>query len=153
MKIKNLYYDDCINYGGHICLTIAMPKCSFKCGKELCQNSALAQSPTIEMDNEKIINNFLKSPLMDAICFQGLEPFDSWEELKTFIKHFRKVSQAPIVIYTGYNKEEVEEKISLLYQFKPIIIKFGRFIPGQEPHYDNVLNVKLASNNQYAEEL
>ena len=90
---------------------------------------------------------------MDAICFQGLEPFDSWEELKTFIEHFRKVSQAPVVIYTGYNKEEVEEKINLLRQFKPVIIKFGRFIPEQEPHYDNVLNVRLASNNQYAEEL
>jgi hypothetical protein len=37
-----------------------------------------------------------------------------------------------------------------LCQFSNIIIKFGRFRPGQEPHYDEVLGVKLASDNQYA---
>jgi hypothetical protein len=37
-----------------------------------------------------------------------------------------------------------------LKSFSNIIIKFGRFIPNQEPHYDEVLGVKLASDNQYA---
>ena len=37
--------------------------------------------------------------------------------------------------------------------FKNIIIKYGRYIPDQEPHYDEVLGVNLASDNQYAERL
>jgi hypothetical protein len=35
-------------------------------------------------------------------------------------------------------------------QFKNIIIKFGRFVPNQEKHYDEVLGIELASPNQYA---
>ena len=35
-------------------------------------------------------------------------------------------------------------------QYDNIVVKFGRFRPNQDPHYDNVLGVKLASNNQYA---
>ena len=34
-----------------------------------------------------------------------------------------------------------------------IIIKFGRFIPNQQSHYDAVLGIKLASSNQYAERI
>ena len=37
--------------------------------------------------------------------------------------------------------------------FRNIIVKFGRFIPDQESHYDEVLGVNLASNNQYAKKL
>ena len=61
------------------------------------------------------------------------------------------MSQDDIVIYTGYNKEEIGNKINILKQFPNIIIKFGRFIPGHEKHYDDVLCVELASNNQFAE--
>ena len=56
-----------------------------------------------------------------------------------------------IIIYTGYNKgdkQEIEQRLKL---FKNIIIKYGPFIMNQEPHYDNILGVKLASDNQYAE--
>jgi len=42
------------------------------------------------------------------------------------------------------------DKLTLLSQYKNVIIKFGRFIPNQEPHYDEILGVNLASNNQYA---
>jgi hypothetical protein len=34
-----------------------------------------------------------------------------------------------------------------------IIIKYGRFIPNHQPHYDEILGVKLASDNQYAERI
>ena len=33
-----------------------------------------------------------------------------------------------------------------------VIVKYGRFRPNQEPHYDEVLGIKLASINQYAKE-
>lgn len=60
-----------------------------------------------------------------------------------------------IVIYTGYTEEECMNNgwITNLQQYGNIIIKFGRFIPGEEPHYDEVLGVKLASNNQYAKKI
>ena len=34
-----------------------------------------------------------------------------------------------------------------------IIIKYGRFIPNQQKHYDEILGVYLASDNQYAEKI
>ena len=34
--------------------------------------------------------------------------------------------------------------------YENIIVKFGRYVPNQLPHYDNVLGIKLASDNQYA---
>ena len=36
-------------------------------------------------------------------------------------------------------------------KWENIIIKFGRYIPNQEKHYDDVLGIELASDNQYAE--
>ena len=56
-----------------------------------------------------------------------------------------------IVIYTGYNEDEIQKEINKLRQFKNIIIKFGRFIPNQKKKYDEVLGVTLSSDNQYAE--
>ena len=55
-----------------------------------------------------------------------------------------------IVIYTGYNLSELEEKVELLSYFDNIIIKFGRYIPNQQAHHDDILGVNLASDNQYA---
>ena len=37
--------------------------------------------------------------------------------------------------------------------FNNIIVKFGRFIPNQESHYDEILEVNLASPNQYARKI
>ena len=54
---------------------------------------------------------------------------------------------------TGYYKEEIQDKIEWLKLYEPIIIKYGRFIPNQQPHYDETLGVMLASDNQYAERL
>ena len=58
-----------------------------------------------------------------------------------------------IVIYTGYNKDEVKEYIYWLSDFSNIIIKFGRYIPNQEKHFDEILGVYLSSDNQYAEKI
>ena len=43
--------------------------------------------------------------------------------------------------------------INNLKQFPNIIIKFGRFIPNQQSHYDEVLGINLASDNQYAKKI
>jgi hypothetical protein len=37
--------------------------------------------------------------------------------------------------------------------FDNIVIKFGRYRPGQQKHFDEVLGVELASDNQYAKRI
>ena len=85
-------------------------------------------------------------------CFQGLEPFDS-NEIFDLIETLRYYCNDAIIIYTGYNKEELPKQIEILKKYSNIIIKWGRYIEGDEPHYDNILGVNLASNNQYAEKI
>lgn len=154
MKIRGIIFEDIINYK-KISLTIMMPYCSFKCDKEcgvqVCQNSKLANDPIIEIDPESFINKYyLDNPIVEALVFQGLEPFDSWEELYYFIDLFRDKSNDDIVIYTGYEIGEVRDYVNILKEYKNIIIKFGRFIPNQKSYFDEVLGVNLASRNQYA---
>jgi len=155
MKIKGIIHEDFVNYK-KASMTIAMPYCSFKCDKDcgytVCQNSKLANDPTIDIAIDRIIEQYLHNPITHSIVFQGLEPFDSWDDLEQFIYRFR-MSYActdDIIIYTGYNENEIEDKVKILSCFTNIIIKFGRYMPNQEPHLDYVLGVKLASDNQYA---
>ncbi len=158
MKVKGIIYEDFVNYK-KCSMTIIMPYCSFKCDKEcgypVCQNSKLANDPNIDISIDKIIDQYIDNPITHSIVFQGLEPFDSWDDLEQFIYRFRIVYACidDVVIYTGYNKEEIKDKVGLLGCFTNIIIKFGRFIPNQDSHYDEILGVKLASNNQYAEKI
>jgi hypothetical protein len=53
-------------------------------------------------------------------------------------------------VYTGFDESEIYDKIALLSHYKNVIVKFGRFIPNQESHYDKILGVNLVSNNQYS---
>ena len=156
MIIKSLKDEDFVNYKKPS-MIIGFPKCDFKCdrecGQQVCQNSALATAPNIEIDPMNLIKRYIDNPITQAVCCQGLEPFDTFGYLWTFIFLFRSVCDDDIVIYTGYKKEEIEDKIELLKDCPNIVIKFGRYIPGQEPHYDEVLGVKLASDNQYAEKI
>jgi hypothetical protein len=155
MKIKGIIDYDIVNYKLP-CLTIMMPSCSFKCDKEcgrpVCQNSGLAQEPDITISVEKLIDNYYNPPAA-ALCFQGLEPFDSFTDLYECISYFRVHHKDPIIIYTGYNKEEITDYLTTLKIFDKIIIKYGRYIYGEKPHQDEVLGVELSSSNQYAEEL
>ena len=157
MILKGLIDTDTINYK-KISMVLEFPicknfKCDKECGRQVCQNSALATAPNIKMDVNNIIQRYLDNPITEAICCQGLEPCDSWSDLLTFVSLFRSVSDDDIVIYTGYTKCEIADKIDQLKQFSNIIIKFGRYIPNQQPHYDEVLGVYLASDNQYAEKI
>ena len=155
MKLKGIIDCDFTNYKDPV-LTLEFPKCDFKCDKlngcQVCQNSDLAAEPDIEISCEKIWELYKQNPLTKGFCCQGLEPFDSPNELLDFVKAIRCYCDDPIIIYTGYSRSEIEPAyLTYLQQYKNIIIKWGRFILGQEPHYDKILGVKLASNNQYAE--
>ena len=128
-------------------------KCEKECGMRVCQNGALAQAPDKIIGVKTIVNRYINNPITSAIIMAGLEPFDSEEDLRFLITYLRVSTQDDIVIYTGYTKEEIQDReiYKHLLNAKNIIIKFGRFIPNQQPHYDEVLGIKLASNNQYAE--
>ena len=154
MVIKGVTMEDFSNYKKPS-MFIAFPKCTWKCDKEcgvqVCQNGALAKAPDLDIDVDIIVKKYLDNPITKAVVCGGLEPFDSWSDLLLFIEKFRRKSQDDLVIYTGYNKEEITDKINILKRFSNIIIKFGRFLPGHEKHCDEVLGVELASPNQYAE--
>ena len=152
MRIKGIIDEDFVNYKKPS-MTIEFPCCNFKCGKELCQNSPLAKAPTYDIPIDKIIKRYMSNNITSAVVAQGLDPLDSAEELLDFIKEFRKYTQDDIVIYTGYYYSEIPTYVAMLWDYKNIIIKYGRYIPNQAPHYDEVLGVNLASDNQYAERI
>jgi len=168
MKIKGIT-DECFSDFKLPSMYIAFPKCSLKCDKEnknnYCQNSSLLNEPTIDIEKEKLIKRYLNNPITEAIVLGGLEPFDSELDLLPFIDCLRRQynCEDPIIIYTGYTEQELEtgnwgngtkdEQIKYfnsLISYKNIIIKFGRFRPNEEKHFDDILGVNLASNNQYA---
>jgi organic radical activating enzyme len=152
MTIKELKDEDFVNYKKPS-MFIAFPSCTFKCeaecGEHCCQNSVLAQSPNLNITIDSLIERYLNNPITKSVVCGGLEPLDSWDELQNFIMLFRYWSPDEIVIYTGYKEEEIQDKINWLKIYSPIVIKVGRYIPNKTPHYDDVLGVKLASDNQY----
>ena len=161
MFVKGIIDEDFVNYKKPS-MVIEFPKCDFKCDKEcgqiICQNRLLVFEPNIEIPYEKIIERYLSNPITEAIVCQGLEPFDSMFDVISLILLLRGKYHCndDFVIYTGYTKEELtknRETPQSLAQFGNIIIKYGRYIPNQTPHYDEVLGVYLASDNQYAERL
>lgn len=160
MFVKGIIDEDFVNYKKPA-MVIEFPSCDFKCdkecGKPICQNSSLTKIRNVKVEEEYIIERYLKNPITEAIVCQGLEPLDTMVMLFLFIKKFREFSNDDIVIYTGYNKEEKRPQDLIEFikrnQYKNIIIKYGRYIPDQTPHYDEVLGVNLASDNQYAERL
>ena len=156
MRIKFLVDEDFVNYKKPS-MFIGFPSCTWKCEKEcgqkMCQNKELALSPDIEISYKTIVDRYMENPITKAIVMGGLEPMDSWRELRTLIGFFRTETDDDIIIYTGYNEDEISNMLKYLRCYRNIIVKFGRFVPNKESHYDEVLGIKLASPNQYAERI
>ena len=155
MIIKALEDENFTNYKVPAML-IGMPSCTFKCCTEqglplsTCQNCSLYQAAPISISVEKLIERYENNPISQAVVFGGMEPLDSWEDLSEFITKFRERSSDPIVIYTGYTESELTLDQVKCFVSNDVIVKFGRFVPGQKSHYDPVLGVNLISDNQYA---
>lgn len=161
MYIKNLVDEDFVNYK-ITSMFIGCHSCSFKCdklsGRQVCQNGALANSPDIEISVEKLVDRYLNNPISSAVVFGGLEPFEDIDNVVKFIDLIRsKGNTDDVVIYTGYTEEEVKSHFQnyflILQRYQNIVIKYGRFIPDQKPHFDDVLGVELQSDNQYAKRI
>lgn len=138
-------------------MLVAFPSCTFKCDKEngsrVCQNWELAKAPKITVEAEDVAARYVSNDLTKAVVFAGLEPFDSFKEMVLLIDEIRKLSDDDIVIYTGYNEDEIDKMLKAISEYRNIVVKFGRYRPGQEKHRDEVLGVELASDNQYAERI
>lgn len=124
----------------------------------MCQNGALANSPDIEITIEKLVDRYLSNPISNAIVFGGLEPFEDIDNVVKFINLIRsKGNTDDIVIYTGYTEEEIANQFRnyflILQRYPNIVIKYGRFIPNQKSHFDDVLGIELQSDNQYAKRI
>lgn len=158
MKIRNLMDQDIVNYK-KTSMFIATCFCDFKCCKQLnldiciCQNSPIAKSSIVDIKNQRIVKRYMKNKLTHAIVFGGLQPFKQFEQLLQIINCFRQYTEDDIVIYTGYYYEQIKQQIKLLKKYKNIIIKFGRYKPGQEVHFDKILGVSLANKQQYAKKI
>lgn len=161
MIVKDIVYEDFSNYK-RVAMFIGTAYCDWKCCIDfsypitICQNSSLASLPSIEIPTETIISRYLQNPLTHAIVFGGLEPFEQYEEICEFLELLRNKYHCndEVVIYSGYELEELCEKYDNLQVIVPygnIILKTGRYNPNQPnqlEEYDEVLGVKLASNNQ-----
>ena len=159
--LKGIISEDFVNYR-KVCMTLEFPVCDFKCcrecGKSICQNLPIVDYPDIKIRVSDIIERYLNNDITESLCFQGLEPLDSFDECVSLIKSLR-CSNNPkrdddVVIYTGYTEDEVRVKgyYDILKEYsngKNIILKVGRFIPDQPSRYDDVLGVILQSDNQY----
>lgn len=154
MRVKSIIDEDFVNYKKPS-MFIATCFCDWKCCHEanisesVCQNNEIVSMPTIDISTENIFRRYINNPISEAIVIAGLEPMLQKEEVLELIIHFREHGcNDPIVIYTGYTEEEVEPYLAFIKKFDNLVFKFGRYIPEQEPHRDEVLGVMLASDNQ-----
>ena len=157
MIIKGIQEENFINYkkpSMFISFSSCTWKCEKECGRKVCQNGTLATTPNINIGVKTIVNKYINNPITKSIVIGGLEPMLQFSDVLELIKTFRNNDcNDDIVIYTGYYKEEIADKIALLSEYKNVVIKYGRYIPNQEKHYDEVLGVYLASDNQHAEKI
>jgi hypothetical protein len=153
MQIKFLVDEDFVNYKKPS-MFIGFPHCTFKCdkecGEEVCQNSPLVRQLNVDVEIEDIMKRYMENPITEAVVIGGLEPFDDWEELYALVFFLRLSTLDDIVIYTGYNENEIEKYLHFLSIYPNIIVKFGRFIPHSSPRFDEILGIELQSDNQYA---
>lgn len=150
-------------------LFLVFPYCSGKCGEE-CQNKDLRKKEIKEFDTEDIVKFYQSLDTHNAVVCGGLEPWDSFEELKQLIKDFAissSIKSVDFVIYTGYDniikyyfdgkyRELKEGFFGLLQLWKEyadpssnLIIKQGKYDVNRKiPWHSDVLGVDLATNNQ-----
>lgn len=159
MKVKTIVDEDFVNYRKPSML-IATAECDWKCCKEagcdssMCQNSPLANQPTIDIQESEIVKRYIKNPITSAIVIGGLEPLLQTAHIVKLVSLLRYYQcNDDIVIYTGYYKNEIDDFIKMISPYRNIVIKYGRYIPNSRHRVDDVLGVTLASDNQYAERI
>lgn len=149
MRILGVIDEDFANYKKPS-MFISTITCNWKCGREVCQNAHLEDALYLTIPDTLLISRYLDNPLTQAIVFGGLEPLDQFEELVDFIWELRQHTEDDVVVYSGYNADEVGDKLPVLSKFSNIIVKLGRYVPNSAAVFDDILGVALQSSNQCA---
>lgn len=160
MRVKKVVDEDFVNYK-HPAMFIGSISCGGKCCIEnglplsVCQNDAWRDGATVVIDVDDLVRRYLANDMTKAVVWGGLEPFEQFDDVYSFVKTLRYVYKCndDVVIYTGYYRNEIENMVSALESFGNIVIKWGRYIPNMPHRYDAVLGVELASDNQFAERI
>lgn len=157
MRVKTIVEEDFVNYKKPS-MFVGTISCNGKCCLEaniplsVCQNDVWRTCAIHHIPDRELCKRYLSNPITEAIVFGGLEPFEQTDELLDLVKMLREDFKCTddVVIYTGYDMQEILPAIEMLQQYPNIIVKFGRYIPDKPSHFDFVLGVHLASPNQYA---
>lgn len=159
IKVYDVKDEDFVNYKVPS-MFIQMGRCAYKCCREAgipldsCQNHQLHLMKKIAVNADDLYRRFISNPISKAIVLGGLDPIDAFDETLELVTCFRMNGcNSDIVIYTGRTEEEIPEQINNLKKFKNIVIKFGRYVPNQDKHHDDVLGVDLISDNQYGKRI
>lgn len=137
-------------------MVLGMPYCDWKCEKEcgqaVCHNAPLAKLPVQEFSVADVVTMYLKNPITSAVVFAGLEPLCSFDEIIDFLYELRlkRHCNDPVIVYTGYRRDEIHYSLRVLAKYENVIVKLGRYVPGKESHIDPILGVPLANPEQYA---
>lgn len=159
IHLKGVVMEDFVNYAKPSLFLITC-KCDWKCCHEanipitVCQNEPVVRQVTKEFLISSIYKAYIDNEITKAVVIGGLEPILQFEEVLSLLDYFRKQNcNDDFVIYTGYYKEEIEKEIEQLRKYPNVILKYGRYKPNSVSRFDDVLQITLVSDNQYAERI
>lgn len=145
-------------------ILLVFPFCSGKCGKSCHNYKLIGQNNYKEYNINSIVNLYNRCSMHNAVVCAGLEPFDSFDELKLLVKQLflNRKKSVSLVIYTGYELSEIKNKVEQLINLvqgypetsksinNKLFIKFGRYEKDKKEYwYSTFLGVELATSNQY----
>lgn len=155
IQVRTIAQEDFSHYK-EPAMVIGMPYCDWKCEKEcgqaVCHNAPLSKLPIQELCIDDLVTMYLNNPITSAVVFAGLEPLGSFDEIIDFLDTLRRKRHCkdPVIIYTGYRRDEIHYALRVLAKYENVIVKLGRYVPGRESHMDPILGVPLANPEQYA---
>ena len=159
IHLKGVVMEDFVNYAKPSLFLITC-KCDWKCCHEanipitVCQNEPVVRQDTKEFLISSIYKAYIDNEITKAVVIGGLEPILQFEEVLSLLDYFRKQNcNDDFVIYTGYYKEEIGKEIEQLKKYPNVVLKYGRYKPNSISRYDDVLQITLVSDNQYAERI
>lgn len=157
MHLKNIVDEFSGYYYKDPYMLLVAPTCTWKCNG--CKHAHLSLLETKDYPDDIILKRFNTNPRTKAIVIGGLEPFDSEDELHSFIfsarKFFEPGDRPVLVISTGYYLDELKKSHhwcwieSEIVQYGNAIIKCGRSELGEKPFFNPILGVYLDGINQY----
>lgn len=159
MLVKEIIAENFQDYK-KISMFICANSCDGKCWREqglspaICQNDKILCQKTISIPNEEIVEMFMSNHVSEAIIFGGLEPLLQIEDVVDIIRILRDAGdRSDVVVYTGYKLEEspTQNFIQRIREsnLPHVLLKVGRYIPNDIGKFDEILGVRLASQNQF----